>query len=633
MKEPARHIIHNIELEPIERAVYRQDYEGACTLLVQALQRLKLGAGFIGHAPDPITVVVCYTRLVSALLAMLADPKMAIGQQGLDMIGAEHAIIDVLIKASGLRTSDHLLTLIADNPDEARDKWRASGPSMIKFLTVQSMASRYHMDFVKAFSGQPQVFFGIWCGMLSAMTVMTEESSKRHEELAGLHRVFEGCTAATQMLPATTDAFMYSSYALRPDKHDIKRTILTVLRRGLSAHDIPVPSAEVLAAQRAELLETRRKPVMLVALEWFGEQHAMFRCYAPVLRQLRGHYHLVGMCRAIDIDDGGKAELDEWVEIDQTKLVLSQIAGQVNDIRPDVIWHPSIGMAMWWVALSTLRLAPIQLMTLGHPATSMCDEMDYVVCDDAAVSTPGLFSERIVTVPNGSFRFVARTDVAVPEPCRVDPEDGTINIAVPAMLCKVTVPFLRACKAVQQQAKRPIRWHFFINMAGLNLLQAAREIRAWLPEALTYERSTYDVYMGHLRGCQLNACTFPFGGTNSNIDAMQLGIPLVCMEGMEPHERFDAMMARRAGLPDGCIAHSEQEWIESLLGLIESDDHRHAMRDHLLAFDLQAEFFGPPPNPTAFRDAIDLIMQRHEDFQLQPQSEVIDSTQWGKHAV
>ena len=34
---------------------------------------------------------------------------------------------------------------------------------------------------------------------------------------------------------------------------------------------------------------------------------------------------------------------------------------KVREIAPDVIYYPSVGMATWWVAISNLRLAPIQV--------------------------------------------------------------------------------------------------------------------------------------------------------------------------------------------------------------------------------------------------------------------------------
>jgi hypothetical protein len=629
---PARPVVpmltlENVNLEALERAIYARDYENASKMLLQTLQRLKVGASFIGLPVAADALRHSYTRVAAAIIAMMADPAMQMSLQGFEMLATEHATVDTLFRSSHLRNSDHLLMLLAANPDEDRAKWRAEGPQMVKFILTQSLASNMNLDHRAAFGQQPQTFFGLWCGMLAPLLVLTEKASERREMLLGLHDVFADCVAGQTMLPCISDAYMYASYALRPDKHLMKRTIIDSMRRGLLQAYVEELTPEQVQQRRARRLQPGYRPTILVAVEWFGGQHAMYRCYAPIIRQLRQRYRLVAMSRAVDIDELGKAEFDEWHEVSSSGLVLGELVRRIIDMAPDMIYHPSLGMAMWWVALASLRLAPIQFMTLGHPSSSMSSTMDYLLCDDGAYGDPALAVERIVTYPNGSARYAPRTDVPVPDPVREASGDA-VNIAVPAMLCKVSVPFLRVCRAIDEAAKamgKVVRWHFFINMMGMNLLQAAREIREWLPDAMTYERSGYEGYMGHLRGCDINACTFPFGGTNSNIDAMLLGIMPVCMEGQEPHERFDAHMIRRAQLPDWLIAHSEAEYIAAMLRLIDDDAERRRIREHLLTFDLQGEFYGEPPDNRAFARAVDLIYDQHEELQKTPRGLPVDS--------
>jgi hypothetical protein len=185
------------------------------------------------------------------------------------------------------------------------------------------------------------------------------------------------------------------------------------------------------------------------------------------------------------------------------------------------------------------------------------------------------------------------------------------------MLCKLNADFMRACQQIDQRTRaegRETQFHFFINMLGVNLRQAVREIRDWVPTAKVYERRHYNQYMEELRDCQLHLCTFPFGGTNSNIDSMLLGLPLITKEGDQPHERFDAMMIRRAQLPEELIAKTVDEYVATAVGLVLSDEKRNALRDHLLAFDLDGEFFGEPPEGqrTAFVDAMWKIYLEHQ---------------------
>lgn len=605
--------IQNVSLEEFEKAVYAREHERASVLLLMALRRLKGGAEFIGYAVDPRVKAVLYTRFCAAVVAMLADPQYNISQDGFDHLAAEHAVLDLLFRASAFETSDHMLPQIAANPAEP-DKAKLQlkdGGALVKFLLTYSLRSGFALNFEETFRRGPQTVFSLWAGMMSPLLTVAVQAQERRELLLGLHGLFADVKVPECTMATLSDAYMYTSYALRRDKHEAKATIHRLFarlltERGLRPYEAP-PTREI-----------KERPTILVCVEWFTELHAMYRCYAPIIRQLRKRFRLVGMGRASDVDEVGKREFDEWHEVPQEHVAINPIAERIREeIRPDIVYYPSLGMALWWVALASVRLAPIQIMTLGHPASSRSPEMDYVLCDEGAIGDPALFSERIVTYPNGSARYLMRPDAEMPPPV-VEASPEVVRIAVPAMLCKLNADYMRALREVAEKAKaagRATEFHFFVNMIGVNLYQAAREIRDWLPTAKIYERTHYGAYLAHLSRCHLHLCTWPFGGTNSNIDSMLLGIPLVALWGDEPHERFDGMMIRRAQLPESCIAKSREEYVAEAVRLVVDDAWRNSLRDHLRRFDLLSEFYGESPHGDAFLRAVELVYLHHEELQ------------------
>lgn len=608
-------VIENIQLETFEKAVYTRDHEQAGHLLLVGLRRLKAGADFIGYGPDPRVKAVLYTRFCAAVVALIADPKFALSQDGFDHLASEHAVTDLVFRASAFETSDHLLPQIASNPTDDPTKMRMNdGAALIKFLLTYSLRSGFALNFEETFRRSPQVTVSLWAGMISPLLTTAVQAQERRELLLGMHGLFKDVKLSEAILPTMSDSYMYTTYGLRRDKHDAKATMHQLFAQMLVDKGVQLPTEAEMADRRATTIATGDKPTILICIEWFTSLHAMYRCYAPIIRQLRTRFRLVGMCRACDIDEIGKAEFDEWHEVPMVDLTFQGLVDTIGKIAPDIIYYPSLGMAMWWVILASVRLAPIQVMTLGHPASSRSPCMDYVLCDEGAIGDPALFTERIVEYPNGSARFIMRPDAEFPEPLREDAPE-TVRIAVPAMLCKLNATFLRTLRDITQQAGRPVEFHFFINMIGLNMYQAAREIRDWLPTAKVYERTHYNQYLAHLRQCHLHLCTFPFGGTNSNIDSMILGIPLVALLGDEPHERFDAMMIRRAGLPESLVAKTRDEYVAEAVRLIGDDGARNALRDHLRAFDLQGEFFGEPPEDqrTAFVDTMLRVYEGRAD--------------------
>ncbi len=613
--------IVNVRLEDFERAVLERRGEDAGQLLMTALRRIKQGAEFIGYPADARLKPHLYTRLTTAILYLFMDKQFQLSQDGFDLFASEHAIIDVAFRASLHGSSDHGLGWAATNVEEVdRNKMKfGDGSALIKFLLTYSMRSGFTLNFRETFVRSPQQLFCLWAGMISPLITTSVVAMERREELLGLHELFSDVRASDAVLPTLSDAYMYTSYGLRADKHEAKATISRILARRVSEMPDALPSKKQLARRRHRGLQIDKsggKPTVLVCCEWFTSHHAMFRCYAPIIRQLRGRFRLVGMCRESDIDDAGRAEFDEFIPVPMADIRIDRLAQRINGLAPDIIFYPSIGMAMWWVALSSVRLAPIQCMGLGHPASSRSRAMDYVICEAGAVHDQALFSERIVTMPDSSARYLMWPGITIPKPARQVMAER-VRVAVPAMVCKLNAVFMLTLKQIGEKARRPVEWHLFPNMIGLNAYQAAREIRDWLPDAVVHDRAAYDVYLDRLAHCDLHLCTFPFGGTNSNIDSMLLGIPIVCKEGAEPHERFDAMMCRHAGLPEFCIAKSIDEYIQAAVDLIDSNDLRQSLSRQLLAADLRGLFYGDPPpdRRDAFARAMGFVFERHEAMQ------------------
>lgn len=619
---PGVTMITNVRLEEIEKAIYARDHERASHLALAALRNLKQGAEFIGYATEPRLKTMLYTRFCAALVALLSDPKFGLSQDGFDHFASEHAVTDLLFRASAFETSDHMLAHLTANPAETDPAKMhiADGAGLVKFLLTYSMRSSFGLNFKQTFERSPQIMFSLWAGMISPLLTTAVQAQERREELLGLWPVFEGVTLSDAVLPTLSDAYMYTSYGLRRDKHDAKGLIHRLYAKMLRDRNVKLPDEKVIRSRRHHRTNDAGRPTILICVEWFTGLHAMFRCYAPIIRELRARFRLVGMSRASDIDDTGKAEFDEWIAVPSENLDFGALVKTiVSDVRPEIIYYPSLGMAMWWTVMASVRLAPIQVMTLGHPASSRSPCMDYVICEDGSVGDPTLFTEKIVNMPSASARFVMRHDAQFPPPQK-DDHPEVVRIAVPAMLCKLNARFMSALRDVSQgavDAGRRVEFHFFVNMLGINLHQAAREIRDWLPTALVYERMHYNAYLQHLATCHLHLCSFPFGGTNSNIDSMLLGLPILTMEGDEPHERFDAVMVRRAGLGEGFVAKTVDEYVRRATELICDDDMRNAARDHLLAIDLNAVFFNQPEPAVrgSFLNAMECVYRHHEAMQ------------------
>jgi hypothetical protein len=343
----------------------------------------------------------------------------------------------------------------------------------------------------------------------------------------------------------------------------------------------------------------KSQPTILIPLEWFGSYHAMYRCYAPSIMQLRERFRLVAVLRHSEqqpsIDETAKGVFDKVIELDEQTASISAFMDVVAREAPDIIYYPSIGMAAWYVALSNFRLAPIQVMTPGHPATTMSDKIDYMLSEGDLFGEETNYTEKCVHLPLGSVRYILPKTV-YDRPVERPMHDGRVRIAIPSSAMKIVPPFLRALKRIEARAPIPVEFHFFPNQTGLSHMLANKDLRRWFPNATIHPRAHYPQYVQWLAACDFVCETFPFGGTNSVIDCFSLGMPVVCWEGMQIHEKSDASMIRRVGLPENLIAHTVDEYVSIALRLM-SDGGRELGRHrrHLMNRDIAAEFFGPAP--------------------------------------
>jgi hypothetical protein len=610
--KPNMTVVQNVSLEEFEKAVYLKNYESASRLMLSSLRLLKIGGEFIGYAPDARVKPILYTRFCSALTTLLLDPGFNLSQNGFDLIASEHAMIDTVYRASMFETSDHLLPVLMDKPKSAGPVKLTNGKALVKFLLSYSLRSAFSLNFQETFSKSPKETFSLWIGMLTSMIVLSKTAQARKDQLLGLGSIFESIVPPPSTWPSLSDAYMYCSYGVIRDKHDVKALIHQMMSKTVGTKNLP--SRKSITQRRAE--RSLHKPVMIVAVEWWTSLHAMYRCYAPIVKKLRESFYIVGMSRRRDIDEVGMESFDEWQEVPELNLNLNDLIAKINNAKPDMIYYPSLGMAMWWVAMASLRLAPIQVMTLGHPASSRSLEMDYVICERGSIGDPSLFTEKIVQVAPGSGQFVMRPDAEIPEPRPFDDETEFVNIAVPAMVCKLTASFMETLvqiRAKVEETGKHCRFHFFVNMVGLTLFQAAKEIREWIKDALIYERMGYNQYMTYLNQCDVHLSTFPFGGTNSNVDSFLLKIPVVTLEGLEPHERFDAMMLRRVGLED-LVAKSKEEYVSIAVNLLTSQEYRKTTRDKLDRDLVMHEFYGQQELVNNYANAFSLVYNFHEDM-------------------
>ncbi|EFR7440265.1 cobalt ABC transporter permease, partial [Salmonella enterica] len=194
----------------------------------------------------------------------------------------------------------------------------------------------------------------------------------------------------------------------------IKRSLNDLIRRSLLAGDFKDIAVGDNRGQTAtdtpEVQGPPKKPVLLVVLEWFTSQHSVYRTHSRALAALRGHFivHAVGLDTAVDAVSRQVFDVFHPVSTD---TALPQAYALAGELRPDVVLYAGIGMFPFTIYLSNLRLAPLQLVGLGHGASTFCGQINGFVIEEDLVGEERCFSETVIRVPADAMPFVPPADV------------------------------------------------------------------------------------------------------------------------------------------------------------------------------------------------------------------------------
>jgi hypothetical protein len=569
-------------LDAFEYYAHQRQYELAAQELINLLRALDenyggSGPGFSAQLTSTELTVEevdeqLTTRVAATAAFLLSDPQFQLSPTGLAQLLNWQRWLSTLFAVSPFRNADPVLRALNGAGPGETGKFEIAAKDLNKFCLLYGPESRIPLDLDALWGSSNVLAAGLAMVLLAPRflgTVVAHE--KRELILPWLTRKLPEIPDL-DLLPTAIlhDVYMHCSYADRADKHDVKRSINELIRRKLTDRGL-------FSLERPEL-KPDSKPVLLVVLEWFNALHSIYRTHSRTLEAARERFHVIGM-GGKNVDAAGREVFEEFIELPD-----SNIFDQMNLIRrvsyekgAHALYMPSVGMHALTMFLCNLRLAPVQLMGLGHPATTHSPEMDYVVVEEDYVGDPACFSEKLLKLPSDGMPYrpsAAAPQLALPSPPREYPE--TVKIAVAATTMKINPGFLKACARIVEQAARPVHFHFLVGQAiGWVYPQVARLARQYLGDRVTvYPHQSYPDYMAKIASCHLFLDPFPFGNTNGIIDTVTAGLIGVCKTGREVHEHIDEALFTRLGLPSWTIASTVDDYVRAAVRLIGNDKER-----------------------------------------------------------
>ena len=447
---------------------------------------------------------------------------------------------------------------------------------LIKFCMLYSSESEIPLDIDRLYEIDPNLAVGLCIALISPRFLASPAAHQKREQI--LPWLAEKLKAIKDLddLPVGVlhDVYMHCSYADRADKHDVKRSINQLIKKkmiDLGVHDRVFQS-----------MPERDKPVLMVVLEWFTSGHSIYRTHSLTMEAARERFHVVALGYGNCLDERTKQVFDQFIEIQQGSLIdqMIQIRTIAEDLQPAMLYMPSVGMFPLTMFLSNLRVAPVQAMALGHPATVHAHAIDYVVVEEDYVGSDDCFSEALLKLPSDGmpYRPSAQAEGLVLEKSiRVG---GPVQIVLCATTMKLNPQFLEVCREIAQRSSQPIHFHFLIGQAqGLLYPQVKQVVNLYLSDeqVTVYQHQPYDRYMQVIANADFFINPFPFGNTNGIIDTVTCGLVGVCKTGAEVHEHIDEGLFHRLSWPSWLIASDNESYIQAVLRLIENPQGREEL--------------------------------------------------------
>ncbi|WP_439236547.1 UDP-glucose:protein N-beta-glucosyltransferase [Lonepinella koalarum] len=596
-------------VEQFEQAVAEKKYELACNILLSILNKLDSNFGSIQDiefdlpkqlSENELTqdrIVYFCTRMANAITQLFIDKALMISDSGALKFFCYQRWINLIFASSPYINADHILQSYNLNPDKSSSniELEAKKETWIKFCIMYLPESNLTINLDALWQLDRDLCASLCFALQSPRFIGTPVAFSKRSTILQWFPEHLAQLSNLNNLPSSIshDVYMHCSYDIAANKHWVKNALNTVIRKHLLESGWQDRDVSNIGYRDG-------KPVMVVLLEHFHSAHSIYRTHSTSMRAARELFYLIGVGNDA-VDQLGRDVFDEFHIAQDNNIFekLNFLKKICQDNGAAVLYMPSIGMDLLPIFASNTRLAPIQAIALGHPATTHSPFIEYVVVEDDYVGSEQCFSEKLLRLPKDALPYVpsALAPQKVEYKLRENPE--VVNIGIASTTMKLNPYFLEALKAIRDRAKVKVHFHFALGQStGITHPYVVRFIKSYLGNSATaHEHTPYHQYLSILHNCDMMVNPFPFGNTNGIIDMVTLGLVGICKTGPEVHEHIDEGLFKRLGLPEWLIANTVDEYVERAIRLAENHQERLELRRHIIENNGLQKLFTGDPSP------------------------------------
>ena len=265
----------------------------------------------------------------------------------------------------------------------------------------------------------------------------------------------------------------------------------------------------------------------------------------------------------------------------------------------DVIVYPEVGMDPLTARLASLRLAPVQAASWGHPETTGLPTIDLYLSADAfePMEAVNNYSEKLVRLPNLGVYVEPLTPVI----SRAGLQSLNLPTDEPLLLCPGSpFKYTPADDVVWVQIAKTLKKRSFRSSSGGRLVffrsrsetmdrmletrlrvafdQGGLKFDSHVSIIPTLDRSRF---FGLMHKSAILLDTLGFSGFNTALQAIECDLPVLAYEGEFMRGRLASGIMRQLDLPD-LVATSKEEFIKKAVELAANPSQRKRLRTAII---------------------------------------------------
>ena len=248
---------------------------------------------------------------------------------------------------------------------------------------------------------------------------------------------------------------------------------------------------------------------------------------------------------------------------------VDQLINQISKDNLDVLLYLDIGMSPRIQILSSLRLAPIQCNTYGHPVTSGFKNIDYYFSSELMESQNSQkhYSEKLISLPGIGINYDSPNLSIIKKPNILNKSNATIFLNLQSLFkllpqddhiyLDILKKHSNCCFWFLQGEKNSITSIFKERISKL----FQKEGRAFEKYSYFHPRCGSEEFLGLIEESDIILDSFNWSGGNTSLEAISLNKPIVTCPSGFMRGRYTYAILKILDIEE-TIASSKKEYIE-----------------------------------------------------------------------